>query len=170
MIPTIQHTGSHFVVGLFGIDVGRAKRPGMHDGTPNEVIFDHVERNTDTLLFLGARHPTIIPLRHPKVVAKSYTSRGKTEQTMCDNFNIVVQHFDALKPYYLPLDVANRQDYLDTINQQLGLQLETDWSPAGVRQNNFSLRYNEVQSSDLVNDFCEENKPFLDRFYRSDHA
>ena len=131
LIPTIQHTGSHFVVGLFGIDVGRAKRPGMQSGEPNEVIFEHVERNTEAVLHLAARHPTIIPLRHPKVVAKSYLSRNKTEQTMCDNFRIVVERFDPLNPYYLPIDVADRHDYLDVINKDMDLELKTDWTPAG---------------------------------------
>ena len=207
LIPTIEHTGTHFVVSLFGTEIDLSRRPGMQafdslrpdiqqelikrlshmkDTVPggtdpmvpssirldpdapvlaDQVVFEHIPKQLPMLLALAEVESIIIPLRHPKVTAVSWKSRGKDEAQMCDDFRTVVEQFDPLNPYYLPIDSERRQDFLDEINIAFDLELETDWTPIGEIEGNAHLRHGDVECSPLVAELCDEIKPFLDRFY-----
>ncbi len=162
--PTIRHTGSHFVVGLFGFDINQAmswKHPGS-----GEYYFDHIHASLkQPMLRVLEGKDIVIPLRHPKVTAKSWNDRGKDEQEMIDAWDCLVNDIDPLGPYYLPLDSEKRDACLQQINEGLGLRLHTLWQPAGVKQNNQRLRHSDVSASPGVTALCNRIKPFLDRFY-----
>jgi len=206
LIPTIENTGTHFIVSLFGteIDVSRrygfgafeSLRPdiqeellcrlsGRKDGIPGsdsgalmipanirlnggplyDVVFEHIPSQLSLMLRLGVDNPMVIPLRHPKVVAESWKARGQEEKRMCADFRTLVEKLNPLNPYYLPIDSDRRQEFLDKINDGLGLNLETDWKPIGEQKGNSHLRHDAVDCSPVVAKLCEEIKPFLDRFY-----
>ena len=168
LIPTVRHTGSHFVVGLFGLTTQQAISLHQQTGDPSEVMFEHVDTNElDYLLKLAENNTMIIPLRHPKVTAQSWLARNKCTIQMSRDFRTLVNRFDPLNPYYLPLDVEDKQDYLDVINEDLGLELKTDWNPTGRFMGNNLLRHEDCLIDVTVKDLCEEIKPFLDRFYAS---
>jgi hypothetical protein len=76
----------------------------------------------------------------------------------------MAEEIAPLDPYFLPLDVVNRQDYLDELNET-GLNLKTDWKPQGEQHNNSALRWQDVEPTDEILELCERIKPFLDRFY-----
>ena len=63
------------------------------------------------------------------------------------------------------IDSPNREQYLQGINQDLGLDLKTDWGVKGSRHNNHNVRHQDVDAPDCVLELCDEIKPFLDRFY-----
>ncbi len=164
IFPTVQHTGSHFVVGLLGFDINKAMS-WKHDGK-GEYYFDHIHPALKhRFLPLLEGKTIIIPLRHPKVVAKSWADRKKDEQELIECFECLVNDVDKFDPYYLPLDSDRRDEYLQKINEGLGLDLVTDWGAKGVKQNNQSLRHTDVTASRNVEALCERIKPFLDRFY-----
>jgi len=164
IFPTIRHTGSHFVVGLFGFDINKAMS-WKHDGK-GEFIFDHIHpANAKRFMPLLQENTVVVPLRHPKVVAVSWQSRQRDEQEMIACWDFMVSEIDPLKPNYLPIDSDDRDLHLKRLNFDLGLSLQTDWTPMGVKQNNHALRHTDVQSSGTVENLCNRIKPFLDRFY-----
>jgi hypothetical protein len=132
-------------------------------------MFEHVDTpELDYLLDLVAKNKTIIPLRHPMVTAQSWLARNKCTEQMCRDFRTLYYKFDLLGPRYLPLDVDNRQDYLDKINEDFDLDLQTDWSPAGSERLGYhNLRHQQCNGDSHTLELCKEIKPFLDRFYDS---
>lgn len=164
VFPTVRHTGSHFVVGLFGFNINQGKS-WKHNGE-GEFYFDHIHPSqVDKFLPILQENTVVVPLRHPKVTAQSWKSRKKCEQEMIECFDCLVDVVDKEDPHYLPLDSDRRDKYLDALNSDLGLNLTTDWGAKGVKQNNQSLRHQDVKASPEVEDLCNRIKPFLDRFY-----
>lgn len=132
----------------------------------SHVLCDHIsEISVKGLVALGKKMPMIIPLRHPKVAAVSWKSRGRSQKQMCDAFRLLVKYLDPLEPHYLPIDTDHRQDFLDKINTDLELNLQTDWKPVGDMKGNFDLRHDKIKASKVVTKLCQDIKPFLDRFY-----
>lgn len=167
LVPTIRHTGSHFILDLLGSDVGCAKNPGQQDGTPGEIIWDHVDANLKFFADLGSRHPMVIPLRHPKVAAASWRGRGKDQKVMISHFRMVLDHLDPLDPLYLPIDSEDRTHFLNEIRNELDMPLKTNWEPLGVRKSTHSWRHTDhIQGIDsAVYDFIADTRSFWDRFY-----
>lgn len=166
LFPTIRHSGSHFILNLFGSQVGSHSHPDRVTGDLNEIVFCHVDEQNQ-MLTLAEDHPVIIPLRHPKAIARSWQARNKDLKTLCRDFHTLIDQYDRLKPLYLPLDSPKREDFLEAINQALGVQLVTDWIPKGVDHSNDSIDYRTVVADPCIQVLCAEIKPFLDRFYDS---
>jgi len=168
IVPTIRNTGSHFVLKLLG------KQPPFGPEVltwrtldrmqPDSIIFDHVAVEKKHLyLPLIRDNLTIIPLRHPYLTQKSWADRSHHDMSFM--WDIMATDIAPLNPFFLPLDVPDRQDYLDRLNEATGLGLKTDWKPEGVKNNNFDLRYTDVEPNQRTVALCERIKPFLDRFY-----
>lgn len=169
IFPTVRHTGSHFIIGLFGLDINKAM--SWKHGGQGEYIFDHIHPALSyRFMPLMEENTIVVPLRHPKVTAVSWRDRKKDEQEMIECFDCLVEMIDPYEPHYLPVDSEQRDLWLKRLNFDLGLELETDWEPRGVKQNNHSLRHQDVQASPAVESLCERIKPFLDRFYGEPHA
>ena len=86
---------------------------------------DNQER-TDRAIELMQEHPAIIPLREEKDVVESWSKRNRPLSDLTHaykNLERLLEH----QPYILPLQSYKRQQALDLINQELGLNLETDW-------------------------------------------
>lgn len=164
IFPTIRHSGSHFVVGLFGFDINKGKS-WKHNGE-GDFYFDHIHPSLKhRFLPLLEDNTVVIPLRHPKVVAKSWQARKKDELEMIEAWRCLVNDVDAFNPHYLPVDADNRDEHLKKLNADLGLDLETDWQPKGVKQNNSHLRHHDITATPAVDALCKQIQPFLNRFY-----
>lgn len=170
IVPTIRNTGSHFVMHLLGAAI--PWRPNVltwrevDKANDDSIIFDHVLPHQKHLFLpLIAEHTTIVPLRHPYLTAKSWDDRGMDKADLIAMWEVMVNDINPLDPFYLPLDVDNRQDYLDELNDHTGLNLETDWTPRGVKNNNSNLRHGDLTPCDEFGQLCERFAPFLDRFY-----
>ena len=94
-------------------------------------------------------------------VALSYKVRRESLETMGDYFRRLMTGIDPLKPLYLPLDVPDRQDYLDRINSELNLDLTTDWSAVGSFDQESRLTGTD---HDIMADFMDEHSVFFHRF------
>ena len=169
IVPTIRHSGSHFLVDLLGYDINKTLPWGQaHKATDDSLIFDHISPyKVDIMLPLIRDNLTVIPLRHPFVVAKSWIDRKKDLSELVAAWETLVYEIDPLEPYYLPLDVEDRQDYLDELNIDTGRSMVTDWTPQGVVQNNSALRHKDVTPPAEIYALCKRIKPFLDGFYAS---
>lgn len=168
--PTIQHTGSYFVVRhLFkGYKHLLFNQTASNDDC---IYFDHVWPHKRKMIKeVCDNHPVIIPLRHPKVCALSWEHRGRELDDMCAMFREVVNVYDKYKPYYIPIDTDYRQSSLDSINLKLGLKLETTWPEVHSKQGNSEVRHTDLSTKVLkegskVDDLINEIQPFLNRFY-----
>ena len=80
-------------------------------------------------------------------------------------WTVMVEDIDPLNPYYLPLDVPDRQDWLDQLNERENWNLTTDWSPRASKNNNYDLRYTDLDAVPKIRELCERIQPFLDKFY-----
>ncbi len=168
IVPTIRNTGSHFVLRLLG-----KQHPCKPDIVtwgqkmePDSVVFDHVfPHQRYIFLPLIENHLTIVPLRHPYLTEKSWQDRNHDKSDLIDMWKIMANEIAPLEPFFLPLDVPDREDYLSALNEATGLGLQTDWQPAGQRHNNSGLRHTDVSPSDAIVELCDEIQPFLERFY-----
>ena len=155
------------MVDLLGFNINKALSWKSSDkAEPDGLIFDHISPyHTQTFLPLIADNLTVIPLRHPILTAKSWSDRKKEIGDLVESWEILVNEIDPLEPYYLPLDIPDRQDYLDRLNAGTGRSMVTDWGAKGVVHNNQAMRYTDIQPSAEIAALCERIKPFLDRFY-----
>ncbi len=153
---------------MLGVPVSEQHRLPTWKGSARakSIIFDHVLPHQKHLFLpLIAEHTTIVPLRHPYLTAKSWDDRGMDKADLIAMWEVMANEINPLDPFYLPLDVENRQDYLDELNEWTGLGLKTDWAPQGVKNNNADLRHTDLVPCDEILALCERIEPFLDRFY-----
>lgn len=134
LLPTIQHTGSHFLYEhLLANDF---ERMSVHD-EPRDggMVFTHISKWKwlKHWQHLMPHYPAIIPFREPWKVCYSWLRRREKLTNLHEDLSYLVDHFDGFNPYYLPIDRPDRQAYLDRINDGLGLNLQTDWPVFGSR-------------------------------------
>ena len=120
----------------------------------NLIYLGHITRNSIEHI-KKLDHPIIVPLRHPSLVEESWRRRGKSTTDLRENFRLLVDEIDPLNPLYLPIDVPDRQTYLDRINSELGLNLVTDWGVVNSQCHTFDIARKE---SNIEPDF-------ISRFY-----
>lgn len=126
VVPTVPHTGTHFMRELLQ----------GHEIHLRHVYLDEIEE-LDELLAAG--NPAIVPRRPTARVLTSWLKYDKDPRDFAgmsidDWFkmqHVVLEGVDQV--YYLNLEDAGiRDEQLAIINQELGLELTTDWKP--VRQ------------------------------------
>lgn len=163
VIPTIQHTGTKFLYKLF--PEGYTHCSLIEDIDQDNVLYvGHLTANSvDRIKELP--YPMLIPLRHPYLVAESWVRRGKPLSELADNFRLLVNELDPLNPLYLPIDVDNRQDYLDKINKDLGLSLSTNWNVENSKETTYNLSHKDLTPEPIMVDLVEDIEGFIKRFY-----
>ena len=162
-IPTIQHTGTKFLAKLFG-DIHWASF--IEDiGDREDVLYlGHLTANSIGNI-KRLNNPILIPLRHPYLVAESWKRRGKPLTELSENFRLLVDELDPLNPLYLPIDVDNKQDYLDKINVELGLSLSTQWGIENSKKMTYNLSYRDLSPDKIMMDLVTDIEGFIKRFY-----
>ena len=162
-IPTIQHTGTKFLAKLFG-DIHWASFIEDASDRENVLYLGHLTTNSIGNI-KKLNHPILIPLRHPYLVAESWKRRGKPLTELAENFRLLVDELDPLNPLYLPIDVDNRQEYLDIINNELGLSLKTNWAIENSKEMTYNLSYKDLSPDKIMIDLVSDIEGFIKRFY-----
>ena len=158
VVTSVPYTGSQFVTQhLLG---------GAGLSSPNDVYFQHVENGTTPMLRKRMLDgwPCIVPMRHPLKVAGTWTGRGQSLHTLWDSWRRLILAIDPLGPLYLPIDVPNRQTYLDAINEEILVELKTDWpviGSTGLKSNFDSFKGGERI---MVDRMFDELGDFFGRF------
>ena len=149
LVPTVKHTGSHFVSDHLLAEYDQAPLKGpIPKG--QVVVMDHVYTHKLPLFrkLINRYDPVIIiPIRHPKVCAMSWCERG---WELTPDFFLMwenIMTFKGDKVFYLPLDVDDREEWLKKINDGTDLVLSTDWPEVG---SNSKLRYKDLAYKDLI--------------------
>jgi len=114
VVPTIPHTGTHFI------------RDHLLAGQEHYV--QHLwPKSRVQLSQMATTYRTIVPLRHPILVARSWKSRDKDIRELPDYWYALIQYIDPHEPQYLPLDSPNRDGELACLNLRFGTSFKTDW-------------------------------------------
>ena len=171
VVPTIRNSGTHFLLDLLGIKPKGMLWTEQENGIAYGHIYLHLK---DIYLPLIRDNLTIIPLRHPLVVAKSWQDRGGNILELIESWELLVNEIDPLGPMYLPIDATSatsqcnqplRKIALENINYRTGLNLETDWEPVSSVNGNHNLRHEGMKGDKLMVDLVDRISGFLGRFY-----
>ena len=126
IVPTVQHSGTHYLLNVIRKPVGKLCLSGKVKD--RYVIHGHLDKRTEKLLELSKGRRTVIPLRHPALIAVSWKKRGPARwrtPTFLDQWKRM-DEFDAFffpleeKPYkaleeYLRLDVVRVDKRVNSI-------------------------------------------------------
>ena len=174
LAPTIQHTGSYFLVKHLLADFEqRNLKDGVEDGS---VTFDHTlpskhERWLEIIHGLREKRinfHTIVPLREPHKIFISWQRRGRDFQELIDQVEYMVALQDEIRPLFLPIDHKDRQDYLDVINKATGLNLETDWHIVHGKKDTHNAKIEELEPYRRTYEvFLEKLRPIVNGIYDS---
>jgi hypothetical protein len=140
LLPTVKHTGSHFVLNqllkdFIRIDLKNAKKQICEiekDGCFNGVVFDHLFPHKMKLWEkLFEKHRAIIPIRNKHEVWKSWRKRSnEPDRDLFDQMWEIVENLDKYDPFYINIDNQEIRDkQLDFINKELKLKLNADGWP-----------------------------------------
>jgi len=164
LLVSVPHTGTNFTLYML--------RKGL--GQPQDIsrilCYGHLDRHKMEMLLEFARvAPTVVPLRHPAAVVRSwgwrYVNRPELYEELPGYYQRLVEDIDPLDPYYLPIDVEDRQVWLDKLSAGFGLPLVTQWKPVN-RGKDKSEVYEDTQKDREVLKYLEtEYAEFFSRFY-----
>jgi len=155
LVASIEHTGTRFLT-----DHLLAGVPGVYSHhLTNDAVFVLREKMRE--------YPCIVPMRHPAKVAQSWSNQGRELDELWNSYRRLILSIDPLGPLYLPLDVSDRQQYLDAINDRCGLALRTDWPVIGSSGITIGL---QGPGRTIVRDMVEELSDFFGRFGYTDSS
>jgi hypothetical protein len=131
VVASVHHTGTNFVhqhllkgFPQTGMNYSHYKKPPDHRGH----VRIHCDLSQHTYLpWWLKQFPCIVPMRHPMKVAASWKARDKSLDNLAIQWKILKEKVAPYDPFYLPLDVPDRQRWLDDIICFLETDLQTDW-------------------------------------------
>jgi len=127
LLPTVKHTGSHFVLKQLLPDFEQMNLKDIDNLDPdkNIVIFDHLyPSKMDLWEPLMAKYPAIIPLRNKQDIMESWERREEPIDDFFDQWQILGR-MRKYKVYFINLDAPKfRRMQLRRINQELDLNLD----------------------------------------------
>lgn len=135
VLITVRNTGTHTIQNILG---SVYEMHYMTEDRRSEYVlwFGHCERKPLSLLEqrLETDPPLILAMRHPMENAKSKIKRAKPmdkdfKASWVGLFGLKEAHQDS---FWLPVDTPDRDEYLDRIEERLGVELTRDWTPKGV--------------------------------------
>lgn len=151
LIPSVKHTGTRFL------------REHLLEG--HEYINRHVgEKRIDQLDVDG---DLIIPLRRLDRIIVSWERRQLELPDLRSALTELVCRYDHQQPYYLPIDSHHRSDYLDDINEGLGLNLVTNWPVLYSTKGSSASNWDDITDKDYAWQLTYDFQSFFTRFYRA---
>jgi hypothetical protein len=116
-------------------------------------------------LDLALEMPLIVPLRHPYRVEESWKRRGKSVAELVSCFDTLAEKFAPLRPCFMPVDSPRREEALQELSGELGVELSTDWAVVHGEAGTHSLALEDLSPSPPVVDLVARLAPLLSRFY-----
>lgn len=122
LCPTVQHTGSYFLVKHLLAEFSEA--PIRGELTDGSVIFDHLlDSKMERWRWLLERYPAISPMRDPVQVIYSWQRREKPLSDLESQFANLM----GIETLILPIDSPCRSDHLQRLNDEFGLRIKSHW-------------------------------------------
>jgi len=169
LLPSIQHTGSRFV----RWDILKRYEHAQLYENPSEgfckrtVYYEHMGDSRKSYRFrrLLPLYPTIVPLRHPRRVFKSWIDRGQNVEDCINEWVNLIEIVIPHNPYYLPIDSVDREVYLQKINEDLNVRNDQNWRPRGNNKGTMYLNPEEITLPDNAESFLEGIEWLTEKFW-----
>lgn len=128
----------------------------------NGLVFDHLlPGKKSVFLPIIAKSRTLIPLRHPRSVFKSWTDRQKPVDVLADMWRIMAHEVAPLDPLFIPLDSPRKGAFLARARRATGMKLPANRKPKGQVHGNAALDWRMLPEYEIEDELGE----FLSRFY-----
>jgi len=174
LLLSIQHNGTQFTRYLLLSALKQLpleQIPARLDPA-DKLRYDHIEeRSFEYYAELARETLTVVPLRHPAEVVRSWSWRYGVERRkdmfdrLPDRYDWLVNHIDKANPYYLPVDSEQRDAWLGALRVATGLDLVTDWAPLGHAQDRPDSQPVVPGERDLLDFIKTRYADFFNRFY-----
>lgn len=157
-----MHTGTHFCRhGLFS-EFARANA-GEDSPDENVIVNVHVmPHDVERLHKELARGEAIIvvPLRHPARVYHSFLNRGKTKEMFIEQWDNMMNIIAPHKPFYIHLDLPERRQEVDVIEQAIGMKLpvsdsEEEWKVFNSRASSYNMSLDEFPTDEIPSKYID---------------
>ena len=138
---SVPHTGTHFLKGVL-------------ESAGEQVRARHWEGWTPT------DETIVAPIRNPYDTFVSWVNRER-DQDFLEKWEIFNKAYETQNLLILPIDTNDRDKRLRTLGAELGLKLQTDWTPVN-QGNNQDIGYvdlKEVYELPVVKQFYKQQKP-----------
>ncbi len=73
----------------------------------------------------------VVPLRHPRIIARGWKSRAKSMEMLSYQWMMLKEIVDPYKPYYLPIENDDRDEWLATFSKGIGRYVDDSWPVVG---------------------------------------
>lgn len=168
--PTVEHSGTRFVIDLFHRAGFGHKHPQDISGHPDILVQAH---------FGQAKHwgafeeildhydpPVVIPLRRLHSIFLSWERRNKGFRTLDNELALMTNMVDR-DPFWLPIDAGDRDEWLQEINEELGLNLTTEWPIVGSDKRTAGKPPETIKEQDEFERLEAKYAWFFDQIYRA---
>lgn len=157
-MASVHHTGTTFTMDMLeknGFKAFQREHPGNYKR--NCYYRQHIEQRCLEPLneALARGYPVIVPLRHPKLCAQSWTKRHKPVDVMLQQWQLLLDVVAPHKPLYLPLDLLDRGEYLERIALSVGVDLWTEWGVLNAKRCTCAM---DAEDEAKVDDFVRSAK------------
>lgn len=152
LILSIMHSGTHFIKDHLLKD-----RP---------VKYHHIGEEVDDMLRKAEAEPNLlVPMRHPLATATTWKRRARPMDWMPECFELLATVVAALDVWYIPLDVSDRDSYIDAINSSLGWNMDpAGWPLIGHLPQHRTWELDEADR-DILIPVLEKHSEFWMRWY-----
>jgi hypothetical protein len=170
LIPTVPHTGTHLLSSFFE-KAGFESVPAHMNAKPEKsVTTTHIDTQVRFNHVLGLMNEfnTVIPIRHPYLVAESWIRREQPLNRMLAAYRRLPAMYEA-GAMFVPVDVPERDTYIKKVNKALGINLKPDWGTVvNGYHNTHTMTYKDISPPDEVKQMADEMAQFLSNFYEVD--
>lgn len=124
LLPTVKHTGTNFTLGVLGGRPTKIDKNGNVQNPWADVVMSHFDKRTPHIKEYARHIKTVIPLRHPALVAVSWKKRKQSGWlaewlNMCEvegfYFPMETKPFDELEEF-----IGAKVNRLDTVINSIG--------------------------------------------------
>ena len=150
LVCSVHHTGTQFVeqVILYKFkNIGNSTSAHIK-GIPKGRNMTRVHCElayVRSLEWWCPQYPIIVPMRHPQKVFESWKVREKNLDHLVRQYHILKKLVAPYNPYYLPIDVFERETWLENINARFGLDIQTNWPVIMSRKQTAVLDTDEIE-------------------------
>lgn len=169
VVISVPHTGTNFTMKLFTDQGFKGHSLMAISHSPWTLYQGHVMKSSqiNRALELAESMPLVIPMRHPYRVEESWRRRRKPVGEMVTSFQVLMERFVPLDPYFMPVDSPVRESALARLSAGLGVEFGTTWAVHGGETGTHDLALDDLAPSNAVRELVATMQPLISRFYNN---
>lgn len=165
--PTVEHSGTHFLIDLFRGFLHRHPTGNVAPGV-NTLVQCHFGQakhwGAFERIMVDFEPPLVIPVRRLHAIVLSWESRQKRLTALDRELSLMTDMVER-QPYWLPIDAPDREDWLAEINDGLGLNLHTEWPVVGSEKKTNGKPEDLIQDRNAYENLKAKHGWFFEQIY-----